>query len=334
MSPHLPLVLTMGDPAGIGPELTAKAWQAREEKALPAFYVVGAPSVYSGLPDAPPVETILDPAEAKATYAHAIPVFPIALPAPAQLGRPNSANAPAILESIRIAVDHCQSGKAGGMVTNPIAKHVLMDAGFTHPGHTEYLAELAEVSRTVMMLSGGGLRSVPVTIHCALRDVLTRLTATEIVDTGRIVADSLKRGAGIENPRLAVAGLNPHAGEDGRFGNEDRDIVRPAVERLRAEGIDAQGPFPADTMFHAERRADYDAAICMYHDQALIPVKTLDFHNGVNITLGMPFIRTSPDHGTAFDIAGRGIARTDSLIAAIRAAHDMRMDPGPDRTHQ
>jgi len=324
--PRPPLALTMGDPAGIGPELTEKAWNRRHDDDLPAFYVIGDPTLYGSTR----LAVINDPAEAADAFPEALPVYPIELATPTHAGEADSRNAPAVLSSIQHAVLHCQDGLSSGLVTNPIAKHVLMEAGFSHPGHTEYLAELAGVARTVMMLSGGGLRCVPVTIHCALKDVFGQLTIDAIVETTRITAEGLQAFTGGRRPRLAVAGLNPHAGEEGRFGDEDEVIIRPAIEMLQKMGIDVTGPHPADTMFHEERRAEYDAAICMYHDQALIPVKTLDFHGGVNITLGMPFIRTSPDHGTAFGIAGQNQARPDSLIAALKTADAMCLSP--DRT--
>lgn len=324
----LPLALTQGDPAGIGPEITLRAWLARRDAGLAPFFVLTDPDLLArtahalGL-DVPVVATT--PEDAAAAFDEALPVVAGPGPAAAEPGRPDPATASATVASIVEAVALAQAGRAAALVTNPIAKHVLYAAGFAHPGHTEFLAALATapggpVPRPVMMLWCETLAVVPVTVHIALRDVPAALTRDALLDTARIVTRDLAARFGIARPRLAVAGLNPHAGESGTIGTEDRDLVAPAVETLRAEGIDASGPWPADTMFHARARARYDAALCMYHDQALIPIKTLAFDDGVNVTLGLPFIRTSPDHGTAFDIAGRGIARPDSLIAAIRLA--------------
>jgi 4-hydroxythreonine-4-phosphate dehydrogenase len=250
-----------------------------------------------------------------------------------QPGRPDPASAPATIESIERAVALTRAGRAAAVVTNPIAKHVLHAAGFSHPGHTEFLAALARgedgrAPRPVMMLWSEALAVVPVTIHMPLREVPSALTTDLIVQTGRIVARDLRERFGIAAPRLALAGLNPHAGESGSLGSEDRDVVEPAIARLRAEGIDASGPYPADTMFHDRARRGYDVALAMYHDQALIPIKTIAFDDGVNVTLGLPFVRTSPDHGTAFDIAGKGIARPDSLIAALRLASRLAASNG------
>ncbi len=241
--------------------------------------------------------------------------------AAARLGAPNAATAAAVLEAIERAAALVQSGAASALVTNPIHKSVLMEAGFAHAGHTEYLGELSGPgTRAVMMLAGPSLKVVPVTVHIPLAEVPRRLTREAIVETGRITAEALARDFAIERPRLVVAGLNPHAGEEGKIGSEDREVIAPAVEQLRLEGIEAKGPLPGDTLFHEAARAHYDAALCMYHDQALIPVKTLDFDRGVNVTLGLPFVRTSPDHGTAFDIAADGGGSAVSLIEAIRLA--------------
>jgi 4-hydroxythreonine-4-phosphate dehydrogenase len=301
----------MGDPAGIGLDVLAAAWRQRHALNLPEFYLLADPACCKarGLPDDVPVNTL-------AHKAHAAP------------GIANAMNAPAILESIDRAVEDVMSGKASAMVTLPIAKKPLYETGFRYPGHTEYLAALAarytgKPVTPVMMIAGPELRTVPVTIHIPLKDVMSRLTTALIVETAEITARDLKSRFGIENPRLAVAGLNPHAGEGGALGLEDEAIIVPAIAELKRMGIDARGPLPADTMFHARARATYDAAICMYHDQALVPAKTLAFDEGVNVTLGLPFIRTSPDHGTAFDIAGKNIARPDSLIAALKMAAEM-----------
>jgi 4-hydroxythreonine-4-phosphate dehydrogenase len=323
-----PLALTLGEPAGIGPDITIQAWRQRREFDLPPFYVVGGcdfiarRAVELGTPIA---VTACEPGEAAAAFASALPVFELDVPVSAAPGRPDHTSAPAAIASIDTAVSHVLDGLAEAVVTNPIAKNVLYRSGFSEPGHTEYLAKLAAratgtVLRPVMMLWSPELAVVPVTIHLPLRDVPAALDAEVIVETGRITARDLAARFGIARPRLAIAGLNPHAGEDGAMGEEDDAIVRPAVERLRAEGIAARGPLPADTMFHAAARASYDAALCMYHDQALIPIKTLAFDHAVNVTLGLPFVRTSPDHGTAFDIAGTGRANPASLAAAIRLA--------------
>ena len=311
------LTLTMGDPAGISPEITAGAWQALNATG-PAFVVLADPAVFSGLA---PVRVVTNPAEAPAVFPQAIPVLPVPLAVPARARQPDPANAPAIIDSIARAVRLVQAGEADAVVTNPISKAVLKRAGFPHPGHTEFLAELTGVSgQEVMMLASPLLRVVPVTVHVSLRHALNTLSAAAIIAAGRTTAAALRRDFGIAAPRLAVAGLNPHAGEEGVMGNEEITTIRPAIAALRAAGIDATGPWPPDTMFTERARARYDAALCMYHDQALIPLKTLDMAGGVNVTLGLPIIRTSPDHGTAFDIAGRGEADSSSLIAALRLA--------------
>lgn len=327
----LPLALTQGDPAGIGPELALSAWQRREALALPAFAAIADLDHLARLArrlgrDVP--LRACDWSDAVGCFADALPVIPLEQPAVAvEPGRPDSAHAAGTIASIATAVAAVRRGDASAVVTNPIAKSVLYEAGFTHPGHTEYLAHLAgdggPEPRPVMMLWCEELAVVPVTIHVPLRAVPGLLTSELIVETGRIVADALTRHFGIAAPRIAVSGLNPHAGENGALGTEDDAIIRPAIEALRGLRIDARGPFAADTMFHARARAGYDAALAMYHDQALIPIKTIAFDEGVNVTLGLPFIRTSPDHGTAFDIAGRGIARADSLCAALRLAARM-----------
>ncbi|MBV9077258.1 MAG: 4-hydroxythreonine-4-phosphate dehydrogenase PdxA [Methylobacteriaceae bacterium] len=328
MGGERPLVLTMGDPAGIGPELALKAWLTRREARLPPFLLLADPAHLAALADRIGLEVPLaesEPEGAPAAFSGALPVLPLSLTAPAEPGRPDPAHADATLLSIAEAVRLAQAGRAAAVVTNPIAKHVLYAAGFRHPGHTEYLAALAAAPgetppHPVMMIWSEGLAVVPVTVHIPLAAVPGALTAELIVTVARIVARDLVDRFGIARPRLALAGLNPHAGESGAIGTEDRDVIAPAVERLRQAGIEASGPWPADTMFHARARAGYDAALAMYHDQALVPIKTVAFDEAVNVTLGLPFIRTSPDHGTAFDIAGRGIARPDSLLAAIRLA--------------
>ena len=316
-----PLALTMGDPAGVGGEIAVAAWRALRETG-PAFFCVDDPDRLAAL--GAPTQPISGPAEAAALFQQALPVLPEPLAAPAPPGRPNPANAACVVRAIDRAVALAQLGAAAAVVTNPINKKALRDgAGFAFPGHTEYLAHLGGAARPAMMLVSAGLRAVPVTIHVALREAVDLLSTALIVETGRVVAEGLRRDFGIAAPRLAVSGLNPHAGEGGAMGREEIEIVAPAVAALRAAGIDAVGPLPADTMFHPAARARYDAALCMTHDQALIPVKTLDFDRGVNVTLGLPFIRTSPDHGTAYDIAGTGRASPLSLIEALRLARAM-----------
>jgi len=324
----LPLALTSGDPSGIGPEITLAAWARRHEAKLPPFYVIGDPALLAARAREMGIALALreaDPQDAIRVFRDALPVVPLSARFASTAGTPKSADAAGIVESIYRAVADAMADAAAAVVTNPIAKKPLYDAGFRFPGHTEYLAHLGAAATgteamPVMMLAGPDLRTVPVTIHIPLSAVPQMLTSELIVRTVRITARDLQRRFGIARPRLAVAGLNPHAGENGAMGGEDEATIRPAVAALRAEGIDAYGPLPADTMFHARARAGYDAAICMYHDQALIPAKALAFDEAVNVTLGLPFVRTSPDHGTAFDIAGKGLARPDSLMAAIRLA--------------
>ena len=325
---RLPLALTLGEPAGIGPDLTLQAWTRRRSLDLPAFYVTGDADFLARrakmLKLDVPIETVT-PAHAVGAFAHALPVVALQEKVTARPGAPDDSSAPAAIASIRRAVADVMAGEAAAVVTNPIAKSVLYRAGFVDPGHTEFLARLAQdhtgrAVRPVMMLWSPELAVVPVTIHMALREVITALTSDLIVETGQIVARDLTARFGVARPRLALAGLNPHAGEDGTLGDEDITIVAPAVTRLRAAGIDAVGPLPADTMFHERARAGYDVALCMYHDQALIPIKTLAFDSAVNVTLGLPFVRTSPDHGTAFDIAGTGTADAASLVASLALA--------------
>ena len=331
-----PLALTSGEPAGIGPDITLAAWLRRRELDLPPFYLLGDPASLAERAKALGLAVEfaeVGAEEACAAFAHALPVVATGKLATARPGQPDATSADAALASIRQAVADVASGKASAVVTNPIAKNVLYRAGFRHPGHTEFLAELAAARggpapQPVMMLWSPQLAVVPATIHLALRDAITQLTSDLIVRTGRIVAADLKARLGIAHPRLAVSGLNPHAGEDGSLGREDQSIIAPAVETLRRDGIDVRGPLPADTMFHEAARETYDCAICMYHDQALIPIKTIAFDDGVNVTLGLPFIRTSPDHGTAFDIAGTGRANPSSLIAALRLAARMAAASG------
>jgi 4-hydroxythreonine-4-phosphate dehydrogenase len=325
-----PLALTSGEPAGIGPDITIKAWLRRHELKLPAFYLLGDRDSLDRRARALGLEVKfadIRAEDALDTFADALPVVATGHVASARPGQPDHTSAEAAIASIRQAVGDVIAGRAGAVVTNPIAKSVLYRAGFRHPGHTEFLAELAanggHAPQPVMMLWSTALVVVPVTIHLSLRDAIAQLSRDGIVTTARIVAAELRSRFGIAAPRIAISGLNPHAGEDGSLGTEDQTIVAPAVEILRGDGIDIRGPLPADTMFHEAARKTYDCAICMYHDQALIPVKTLAFEDAVNVTLGLPFIRTSPDHGTAFDIAGTGKANPSSLIAALRLADRM-----------
>jgi 4-hydroxythreonine-4-phosphate dehydrogenase len=327
----LPLALSQGDPAGIGPDIALQAWLKRDELALPPFLYIGDPEVLKVRARQLELEVVVeetDAAHASGVFARALPVLPIPTGVDVLAGKPHVANARGTIAAIETAVALCLQGTVRAVVTNPIAKSVLYEAGFGFPGHTEFLADLAARARggsvmPVMMLAGPKLKAVPVTIHIPLKDVPDALTEDLIVDTCRIVAKDLADRFGIASPRLAVAGLNPHAGENGAIGHEDDDIIHPAIRRLRDEGIDAFGPLPADTMFHDDARSRYDVAICMYHDQALIPAKALGFDDSVNVTLGLPFIRTSPDHGTAFGLAGSGFAKETSLIAALRMADRM-----------
>ena len=319
----LPLVLTMGEPAGIGGEIALAAWRRRAE-GIPVFALIDQPERLARLGADVPVREIARPDEAAAVWPEALPVLRQDLPAPVVPGRPDPANAPAVIQSIERAVAWVQAGAASAVVTNPIQKQVLLAAGFRHPGHTEFLAALAGPGIVpVMMLACPGLRVVPVTVHMALAQAIATLDAKMILTAARITVAALRRDFAIAAPRLAVAGLNPHAGEGGAFGREEITLIAPCVASLREEGIDAIGPLPPDTMFHGAARARYDAALCMYHDQALIPIKTIDFERGVNVTLGLPFVRTSPDHGTALDLAGTGRASAESLIAALGLAAEM-----------
>jgi len=319
-----PLAVALGDPAGIGPEIVARAWASRNDGLrVPPFFAIGdrrsIAAVWHG-----PVETLSTPGDAASVYGHALPLVQVDDPGDIVPGDPNLAGARCALDSLEIAVGLARTGSASGVVTGPVSKSQLYAIGFTYPGQTEFIAERCGVSagNVVMMLAGPSLRTVPVTIHTALADVPRTLTTELIVTRIRVTARALQRDFGIENPRFAVAGLNPHAGEGGTLGREEIDIIGPALDLLRAEGIDLVGPTSADSMFHAEARARYDAAICMYHDQALIPLKTLDFNDGVNVTLGLPIVRTSPDHGTAFGIAGTGAANPAAICAAIRMASE------------
>ncbi len=330
--PVPPLAVSIGDPSGVGADVALSAWLQRKELSLPTFLLIADPAQLSAraqhLGLNVPIATISTPAEAFDVFDIKLPVLPLKNTHKESPGKPLPENAAGVIEAIERAVALTLSGETSAVVTCPIAKKPLYDAGFKHPGHTEFLAELASKHLgltviPVMMLAGPELRAVPVTIHIPLVDVPRLLTKDDILEVAYITAQELTDRFGIAAPRIAISGLNPHAGEGGALGKEDDAIIRPAVEELQREGINAWGPLPADTMFHAQARVTYDVAICMYHDQALIPAKALAFDETVNVTLGLPFIRTSPDHGTAFDIAGKGIARPDSLIASIRLAQEL-----------
>lgn len=330
--PALPLAVSIGEPAGIGAEIIARAWLARREQTLPAFYVVADPAfvesrlAHLGLKVS---VTVVDPASATRAFEDALPVFDPGQSTEDCPGKLSGSTAAATIAAIETAVRHIRDGRASGIVTAPIHKANLYAAGFKFPGHTEFLGELARQlwpgapHAPVMMLAGPELATVPITVHIALRDVPDVLTGDMILATGRIVHKEMKAKFGLARPRLAVAGLNPHAGEEGSMGREDLEIVAPAVAQLQAEGIDARGPLPSDTLFHSAARKTYDVVLAMYHDQALIPVKTIAFDETVNVTLGLPFVRTSPDHGTALDIAAKGVADPSSLIAAVKMAGRM-----------
>lgn len=320
-----PLALTMGDPAGCGPAITAAAWRVLRSGEAGAFFVIGAPPLYEG---AGPIAVIEAPRDAAAAFADALPVLALDTPEAVVPGAPAPGLAAAILSSIEQAVAFARRGEAAGVVTNPISKAALYAAGFAHPGHTEYLAALctgggAPAPTPVMMLAGGGLRVALATIHAPLRDAVSQIRTERLVEIGGIVAGALARDFGIAAPRLAFSGLNPHAGEGGAIGREEIDIINPAAAALRKNGVDIADARPGDTVFFEALSGRFDAVIAMTHDQGLIPVKTLDFWGGVNITLGLPIIRTSPDHGVAYDAAAAGTARADSLIAAIKLAAEM-----------
>jgi 4-hydroxythreonine-4-phosphate dehydrogenase len=326
-----PLALTLGDPAGIGPDITLLAWLAQSHEPVPPFVLLGDAAVLAERAEAlglkVPIAPIAEAEAAEARFAEELPVLPIAVAGTVVAGRPDHAAVPAVRESIERAVGLVQQGAARAVVTNPISKAMLYGVGFSFPGHTEYLAALAAAKgqtwHPVMLLASPALKVVPVTIHVPLKDVPRLLTSDLILGTIEITAHDLGRYFGLKRPRLAVSGLNPHAGEDGGLGREEIEVIAPAIEAARAKGVDVTGPYPADTMFHAAARETYDAAICMYHDQALVPFKTLAFADGVNVTLGLPFVRTSPDHGTAFSLAGSGRANPRSLIEALKLAAAM-----------
>ena len=322
-----PLALTMGEPSGIAGELVIKAWKPDDGGGVPPFVYLGDPSWLRAeahhLRTHTHIIKVSSADEALQRFHEGIPVLPVLLAQQPKHGVPMAENASAVIESIRFATTLVQGGACAGVVTSPIQKSTLYEAGFGFPGHTEYLASLTGARNPVMMLSIDGLRVVPVTVHQSLLDAVAALSSDAIVETTLVLASALQRDFGISQPRIAVAALNPHGGENGKMGREEIDVIRPAILRLQAHQICVSGPLPADTLFHAEARARFDAVVCMYHDQALIPLKTLDFHHGVNTTLGLPIIRTSPDHGTALDIAGSGVANPSSLLAALRLAAKM-----------
>ena len=333
-----PLALTFGDPAGIGPDVALLAFDARHREQIPPFVLLGdkptldARATQLGLQVR--IETVTRPAEAVGLFADALPLLQIPVSVPVQPGRPDPSNMGAVTASIEAAVEMVQSGEARAVVTNPISKANLYQAGFEFPGHTEYLAALAtedgQAPHPVMMLASDILKVVPTTIHIPLKDVPDALTDDLLAKTIAITERDMRRRFGLARPRIAVSGLNPHAGEEGTLGREETDMIAKAIVAAREAGLDVSGPYPADTLFHAGARAQYDVAICMYHDQALVPFKTLSFEDGVNVTLGLPFVRTSPDHGTAFDLAGTGKANPRSLIEALRLADAMSTHPATD----
>ena len=321
----LPLALTMGEPAGIGGEISLKSWISKKS---PPFFVIDDAARLERLGNelglGVPVQKIQGPAEARELFSSALPVLHRPLNTKTVAGEPSPDNAQSVIDAISIAVQLVRADQVSAIVTNPIHKKSLYDAGFRFPGHTEFLAELAEIETPpVMMLASPELKVVPATVHVSLAEAITTLNENSIVTTAQITAHALKTDFALSAPRLAIAGLNPHAGEGGRMGNDEQKIIEPAITRLKNLGIDASGPWPPDTLFHTEARKTYDAVICMYHDQALIPIKTIDFDGAVNITLGLPFVRTSPDHGTAFNIAGTGKASEKSLLAALNMAANM-----------
>ncbi|GAA4043172.1 4-hydroxythreonine-4-phosphate dehydrogenase PdxA [Sphingomonas rosea] len=322
MSPSLlPLAVSLGDPSGIGPEVVAKCWDSRHALGLPPFVAVGDPRSLSEVWNGP-IAVVSDPREAEGAFERGLPLLAVVAAEASVAGQPSTAGAHCSLDSLELAVGLARSGSCSGVVTGPVSKHQLYSIGFAHPGQTEFVAERCGISpgNVAMMLAGPSLRTVPVTTHLPLREVADRLSSALIEARGRVTLRGLQRNFGIAEPTLAVAGFNPHAGENGALGREEIEVIMPAIEALRAEGWDVVGPMPADTMFHTSARARYDAALCMYHDQALIPLKALHFEEGVNMTLGLPIVRTAPDHGTAFDIAGEDRADPRAMAAAIRVA--------------
>jgi 4-hydroxythreonine-4-phosphate dehydrogenase len=316
-----PLAVSIGDPAGIGPEVIAKCWDNRGAFCLPPFVAIGDPRAVAAVWDGP-IELVEDPRQAEGAFDYGLPMIQVKVPQADLPGHPSVAGAHTSLDSLELAVGLARSGSASGVVTGPVAKEQLYAIGFQHPGQTEFVAERCGISpgNVVMMLAGPTLRTVPVTTHLAFGDVLRGLSSALIESRGRATLRGLQRNFGIPEPRLAISALNPHAGEGGQLGREEIEIIGPAIAALAAEGWRVTGPHPADTMFHARARAKYDAALCMYHDQALIPIKALHFEDAVNVTLGLPIVRTAPDHGTAFDIAGQDLADPRPMAAAIRMA--------------
>ena len=320
-SSYRPLAVSLGDPAGVGPEVVGKCWDHRDRFGLPPFVAIGDPRSLAAVWDGP-IATIDDPSEADSAFDVGLPILPIASQGPDLPGHPSVAGAHCSLDALELAVGLARSGSAAAVVTGPVSKQQLYAIGFSHPGQTEFVAERCGISpgNVAMMLAGPTLRTIPVTTHLPFADVPAALNPGIIEARGRAALRGLQRNCGIDDPRLAVSGLNPHAGEGGSLGREEIELIIPAIEALRAEGWRVTGPHPADTMFHTPARAQYDAALCMYHDQALIPLKALHFEEGVNITLGLPIVRTAPDHGTAFDIAGQDRADPRAMAAAIRLA--------------
>lgn len=318
--PH-PIAVTLGDPAGIGPEVAARAWEARREHGLPAFVVIGDAATIEAVWNGP-LERIGDMDDAASCFGHALPVWHLEDSGPVQPGTPTQAGATSALHALETGIGFARTQAASALVTGPVSKHQLHSIGYTHPGQTEFIAERCGIAATnaVMMMAGPTLRVVPLTVHIPLMEVTEWLTIDLIVAKTRIVARALRRDFGIDEPRIAIAGLNPHAGENGQMGDEEIRIITPAVEQLAAEGIMVDGPLAADSLFAPSVRNRYDALLCGYHDQALAPFKALHFHDGVNLTLGLPIVRTSPDHGTAFNIAGTGAADPGPTIAAIAMA--------------
>ena len=329
-APLSPLAVSLGDPAGIGPEVIAKCWDNRADFGLPPFVAIGDGQSIAAVWDGP-IEVVDDPSQADAAFDYALPLIQVPSAGNDAPGHPSVAGAHCSLDALELAVGLARSGSASAVVTGPVSKEQLYAIGFSHPGQTEFVAERCGVSpaNVVMMLAGPTLRTIPVTTHVPLHDVTRALTSSLIESRGRAALRGLQRQFGIAEPRLAVSGLNPHAGESGELGREELEIIGPAIAALAAEGWRVTGPHPADTMFHARARANYDAALCMYHDQALIPIKALHFEDAVNVTLGLPIVRTAPDHGTAFDIAGQDRADPRPMAAALRMAADnaiMRAD--------
>ena len=325
-APSEPIAISLGDPAGIGPEVLAKCWDNRSAFGLPAFVAIGDPRSIEAVWDGP-IELITDPRDADSAFDVGLPIIQLSAPEPDVPGHPSVSGAHCSLDSLEIAVGLARSGSAAAVVTGPVSKEQLYGIGFAHPGQTEFVAERCGVAsaNVAMMLAGPTLRTIPVTTHVALADAAQKLNAGLIEARARAVLRGLQRNFGIDEPRLAIAGLNPHSGEGGALGREEIDMIQPAIATLCDEGWRVTGPHPADTMFHTAARANYDAALCMYHDQALIPVKALHFEDAVNVTLGLPIVRTAPDHGTAFNIAGQDKADPRPMAAAIRMAAECAM---------